>query len=174
MTKWETITSRKQQPKEEWLKYVMTARAKHKIKQALREQKRKLAIVGKEAVQRKLRAWGAKVNDENIGVLGDPTSPHRPWTFTEHSRERHDLDAMDTPPVKNGRFMLCPRASAPKDERPLEEIVAEIRGTEGGTFTIGEELLNMDYKLSPPAATPFPATTSSASSPPTTASASTA
>ena len=145
----EIITSRKQQPKEEWMNFVVTASARHKIKQALREQKRKLAIVGKETVQRKLRVWGAKVNDENVGVLEDhllATSPND--LYWKVARERLDLDALDTPSVKNGRLIL-PKGIRAKDERPLEEIVAEIRGTEGGTFTVGDEVQNMDYKLSP-------------------------
>ncbi|MBZ0205686.1 MAG: bifunctional (p)ppGpp synthetase/guanosine-3',5'-bis(diphosphate) 3'-pyrophosphohydrolase [Flavobacteriales bacterium] len=145
----EVITSRKQQPQQEWLNYVVTARARHKIKQALREQKRKLAIVGKETVQRKLRAWGAKVNDENVTVLEDHLMASSPMDlYWKIARERHDLDAMPMPKVKNGRLIL-PKGERAKDERPLEEIVAEIRGTQGGALTIGDELQSMDYKLSP-------------------------
>jgi GTP pyrophosphokinase len=145
----EVITSRKQQPKEEWLNWVMTARARHKIKQALREQKRKLAIVGREAVQRKLRSWGAKVNTENISILADhllaTSATDLYWRI---AREQKDLDALATPTVKNGRLFL-PKGVRPKEERRLEEIVAEIRGTQGGTLTIGDELQSMEYKLSP-------------------------
>jgi GTP pyrophosphokinase len=50
--------------------------------------------------------------------------------------------------VKNGRLIL-PKGVKRADERPLEEIVAEIRGTPGGTFTIGDDVQRMDYKLSP-------------------------
>ena len=145
----EIITSRKQLPKEEWLNYVKTAKARHKIKQALREQKRKLASVGKEAVQRKLRAWGAKVNTENINVLTDHLLATSPTDlYWQVARERKDLEAMPTPAVKNGRLILA-KGIRPKDERGLEEIVAEIRGAQGGTLTIGDELQSMEYKLSP-------------------------
>ncbi len=145
----EIITSRKQQPKEEWLNYVVTASARHKIKQALRDQKRKLATVGREAVGHKLRAWGAKLNDENINTLADHLLASSPADlYWKVARERHNLDAMPPPQVKNGRLVL-PKGVRPKDERPLEEIVAEIRGNTGGTFTIGDELQSMDYKLSP-------------------------
>ncbi|MBS1568025.1 MAG: bifunctional (p)ppGpp synthetase/guanosine-3',5'-bis(diphosphate) 3'-pyrophosphohydrolase [Bacteroidetes bacterium] len=145
----EVITSRKQQPKAEWLNYVMTARARHKIKQALREQKRKLAIVGREAVQRKLRAWGAKLNAENIAILADHLLATSPTDlYWQIAREQKDLDAMPAPAVKNGRLIL-PKGVRPKEERRLEEIVAEIRGTQGSTLTIGDELQSMEYKLSP-------------------------
>ncbi len=145
----EVITSRKQQPQEQWLGWVVTARARHKIKQALREQKRKLAIVGKEIVQRKLRAWGAKVNDENVNTLVDHLLASSPTDlYWRIAKERIDLDALPQPNVKNGRLNL-PKGVRAKDERPLEDIVSEIRGTSGNTFTIGDEVQRMDYKLSP-------------------------
>jgi GTP pyrophosphokinase len=145
----EIITSRKQQPKQDWLNYVMTASARHKIKQALRDQKRKLAIVGRENVQRKLRTWGAKVNTENIGILADHLLATSPTDlYWQIARDQHVLDAMPTPTVKHGRLILS-KGVRPKEERRLEEIVAEIRGAKGGTFTIGDELQSMEYKLSP-------------------------
>jgi len=145
----EIITSRKQQPKEEWLNYVVTAKARHKIKQALKDQKRKLSIVGREAVQRKLREWGAKVNTENINVLADHLlASSAVDLYWQIARGRHDLDGMRKPSVRNGRLIL-PKGVRPKDERPLEEIVAEIRGTQEGALALGEEVQSMEYKLSP-------------------------
>lgn len=145
----EVITSRKQQPKEEWLNWVATARARHKIKQALRDQKRKLASVGRETVQRMLRTWGAKVNDENINALVDHFMATSPMDlFWKVARERHDVEGMPHPPVKNGRLILS-KGIRPAEERPLEDIVAEIRGANGGTLSIGDELKSMNYQLSP-------------------------
>jgi guanosine-3',5'-bis(diphosphate) 3'-pyrophosphohydrolase len=145
----EIITSRKQMPKEDWLNYVVTARARHKIKQALREQKKKLAIVGRDAVQHQLRAWGAKVNKENIDILQDHLLASSPNDlYWQVARGRHDLNKLPTPNVKNGRLQMA-KGKRTTEERPLEEIVAEIRGNQGGTLTIGEEVQNMSYKLSP-------------------------
>src|SRR5690606_11803437 len=39
----EIITSKKQKPKEDWLNYVVTAKAKSKIKQDLKEEQKKVA-----------------------------------------------------------------------------------------------------------------------------------
>jgi guanosine-3',5'-bis(diphosphate) 3'-pyrophosphohydrolase len=55
----EIITSNKQKPSEDWLSIVVTAKAKSKIKDALREEKRKIAEDGKYTLQRKLDAMGA-------------------------------------------------------------------------------------------------------------------
>lgn len=49
----EIITSSKQSPKEDWLNFVVTAKAKSKIKSSLKEEKRKIAENGKEILERK-------------------------------------------------------------------------------------------------------------------------
>jgi GTP pyrophosphokinase len=51
----EIITSNKQSPKEDWLSFVKTSRAKSKIKNALKEEKKLIAAEGKEILKRKLR-----------------------------------------------------------------------------------------------------------------------
>ncbi len=65
----EIITSSKQKPNEDWLGIVVTAKAKSKIKDALKEEKRKIADEGKYIVQRKLENFGAGFNQHNIDVL---------------------------------------------------------------------------------------------------------
>jgi GTP pyrophosphokinase len=65
----EIITSNKQKPSEDWLALVVTAKAKNKIKDALKEEKRKVAEDGKYAVQRKLESMGAAFNQHNIEEL---------------------------------------------------------------------------------------------------------
>ncbi|MGZ5134384.1 MAG: RelA/SpoT family protein [Flavitalea sp.] len=65
----EIITSGKQKPSEDWLNYVVTAKAKTKIKDSLKEEKRKIADEGKYLVQRKLENFGAAYNQHNVDVL---------------------------------------------------------------------------------------------------------
>jgi GTP pyrophosphokinase len=65
----EIITSSKQKPNEDWVGIVVTAKAKTKIKDALKEEKRKIADEGKYIVQRKLENFGANYNQHNIDVL---------------------------------------------------------------------------------------------------------
>jgi GTP pyrophosphokinase len=47
------VTNKSQKPGESWLKWVVTGKARERIRQALREEERKLAELGKEALQRK-------------------------------------------------------------------------------------------------------------------------
>ena len=65
----EIITSNKQKPSEDWLGFVVTAKAKSKIKDSLREEKRKIADEGKYTVQRKLEGMGAAFTTTNIDEL---------------------------------------------------------------------------------------------------------
>ncbi|HZJ59176.1 MAG TPA: RelA/SpoT family protein, partial [Chitinophagaceae bacterium] len=65
----EIITSNKQKPSEDWLTFVVTAKAKSKIKDALKEEKRKVAEDGKYALQKKLEGIGAAFAQHNIEEL---------------------------------------------------------------------------------------------------------
>jgi GTP pyrophosphokinase len=151
----EIITSKKQQPKEDWLNYVATAKARHKIKQALRDQKKKLAVVGREAVQRQLRKWGAKVDAANINLLiAYFRATSAMDLYYQVARGKHVLEDIgdggtgQVVQVKNGRLVL-PKVKHAPDERTLEEVVAEIRGDKNSTLLIGDDLQKIDYNLSP-------------------------
>ncbi len=65
----EIITSNKQKPNEDWLGFVVTAKAKSKIKDSLKEEKRKIAEDGKYILQKKLEGMGAAFNQHNIDEL---------------------------------------------------------------------------------------------------------
>ncbi|HSC54613.1 MAG TPA: RelA/SpoT family protein [Phnomibacter sp.] len=65
----EIITSGKQKPSEDWLHLVITAKAKSKIKDALKEEKRKIADDGKYVLQKKLEGMKAANSHHNIDVL---------------------------------------------------------------------------------------------------------
>ncbi|MBT6808928.1 MAG: bifunctional (p)ppGpp synthetase/guanosine-3',5'-bis(diphosphate) 3'-pyrophosphohydrolase [Flavobacteriales bacterium] len=58
----EIITSEKQKPKKDWLRFVVTARAKAKIKSSLKEDKKEIAKRGKEIAVRKLRHLKVKLD----------------------------------------------------------------------------------------------------------------
>jgi guanosine-3',5'-bis(diphosphate) 3'-pyrophosphohydrolase len=65
----EIITSAKQKPNEDWLKIVVTAKAKTKIKDSLKEEKRKVADDGKYMLQKKLENFGAAYTQHNVDIL---------------------------------------------------------------------------------------------------------
>ncbi|MDC0230746.1 RelA/SpoT family protein [Aureispira] len=64
------ITSSSQKPTEDWLKIVKTGKARSKIRQALKEEKLKWGSLGKEALERKLKALKLTSDSEaNIDAL---------------------------------------------------------------------------------------------------------
>ncbi|MFN8291532.1 MAG: bifunctional (p)ppGpp synthetase/guanosine-3',5'-bis(diphosphate) 3'-pyrophosphohydrolase [Chitinophagaceae bacterium] len=65
----EIITSNKQKASEDWLGFVVTSKAKARIRDALKEEKRKIAEEGKYTLQRKLEGVGAAFSQHNIDEL---------------------------------------------------------------------------------------------------------
>ena len=65
----EIITSNKQKPSEDWLALVLTAKAKNKIKDSLKEEKRKVAEEGKYIAEKKLASMGASFSQTNVDDL---------------------------------------------------------------------------------------------------------
>jgi GTP diphosphokinase / guanosine-3',5'-bis(diphosphate) 3'-diphosphatase len=116
----EIITSGKQKPSEDWLNIVVSAKAKTKVKDALKEEKRKTADEGKYVVQRKLENYGASYNQHNIDVL------------TAFYKLNSSLDLFYQVAVKNIDLkelkefhLLGDRLEAPKPVRPVVDLKTE-------------------------------------------------
>ncbi len=63
------IRSKNQKPKQDWLSFVITSKAKTKIKQLLNEEKTKAAAEGKEILMRRLKNWKLEYGDLVIQKL---------------------------------------------------------------------------------------------------------
>ncbi|MEI3791823.1 MULTISPECIES: RelA/SpoT family protein [unclassified Chryseobacterium] len=63
------LSSQNQKPKSDWLEFVVTSKAKSKIKSYLNSQKNQLVEDGKEILQRKLRHAKINFNDEEVNKL---------------------------------------------------------------------------------------------------------
>ena len=62
-------TSNNQKPKLDWLDFVVTAKAKTRIKSSLNEEKKREAANGKEIVKRKFKNWKIDYTDEVVRTL---------------------------------------------------------------------------------------------------------
>ncbi|MFI5155139.1 MAG: RelA/SpoT family protein [Chitinophagales bacterium] len=110
----EIITSGKQHPTEDWLNIVVTAKAKSKVKDALKDEKRKIADEGKYVVQKKLENLGAAYNQHNIDVL------------TAFYKFNSSLDLFYSVAVRNNELkelkefqLIGDRLEPPKPVRPI-------------------------------------------------------
>lgn len=63
------LSSQNQKPKSDWLEFVVTSKAKSKVKSYLNSQKNQLVDEGKEILQRKLRHAKINFNDEEVNKL---------------------------------------------------------------------------------------------------------
>jgi GTP diphosphokinase / guanosine-3',5'-bis(diphosphate) 3'-diphosphatase len=67
----EIITGKNQKPNEGWLKFVVTGKAKNRIRYYLREEKRTFAEEGEVLLNKKMRALGLPVNNNNLQELAN-------------------------------------------------------------------------------------------------------
>lgn len=116
----EIITSSKQKPNEDWLGFVVTAKARSKIKDSLKEEKRKIADEGKYIVQRKLDGIGAAFNQHNIDEL------------VSFYKVTSQLDLFYNVAIKHTDLkelkefhVLGDKLEAPKPQKPAAEVKAE-------------------------------------------------
>jgi guanosine-3',5'-bis(diphosphate) 3'-pyrophosphohydrolase len=65
----EIITSKTQKPKQDWIQFVVTTKAKSKIRQALLEQRLVQVEAGKEILKRRFRNWKIEFEDQNINRI---------------------------------------------------------------------------------------------------------
>lgn len=64
------LTSKNQKPKSDWLNVVVTSKARSRIKAYLREEESKLARLGREELERKLKNWKLTISiDDAVAVL---------------------------------------------------------------------------------------------------------
>ncbi len=65
----EILTSTQLNVSEDWLKIVISPRARNRIRKALQERHETASLAGKEMLERKLRQWKAGSLDENVNTL---------------------------------------------------------------------------------------------------------
>lgn len=149
----EILTSSKQTPKEDWLQYVITAKAKSAIKHLLKEDRKKVAEDGRAILERKFGHAKINFTDKNIQKLIEHYHlPNSLELFFQVAKGRIVVKNFNDFNVEKGNLE---HKSAPKpDKNSLEQIVKEIRGG-AGQLVIGEGINNMEYKLSP-CCTPIP------------------
>ena len=142
----EIITSNKQKPSEDWLTFVVTAKAKSKIKDALKEEKRKIAEEGKYTLQRKLEGIGAAYSQHNIDELvswyklGSPLD-----LFYQVSIKNLDLKDLKEFKVHGDKLEPPKPVKQPHELKP--EIVPTISKKETELIIFGESSDKIVYNL---------------------------
>jgi GTP pyrophosphokinase len=117
----EIITSAKQKPNAEWLNLVVTSRAKSKIKDTLKEEKREIADLGKGILERKLNSINASFNQTNIDELTSYYKMNSPLDlYYEIAIKRNELRELKDFTI-HGDKLIAPKIQ--KEEKPeIQEI----------------------------------------------------
>ncbi|MGZ3758273.1 MAG: RelA/SpoT family protein [Mucilaginibacter sp.] len=142
----EIITSSKQVPKEDWLNFVVTAKAKAKIKSALKEEKRKIAEDGKEILERKLKSLKITYNTENIQKL----SYFFKLLSTQDLFYNVAKGLIDMKDLKEYQASEKVIENKPQDKIETEQVqslVRNLKAKDSDMLLIGEDMQKIDYKL---------------------------
>jgi GTP pyrophosphokinase len=151
----EVLTSSKQKPKEDWLNFVVTGKAKSKIKFALKEEKRVVSDEGKEIVERKLKsqklAWDGNAINKTINYFKLDSAPELYYKVATNAFDVKDIiEFLKNADKKSWYTLLRERILPGKTnvlpKNNLENMVSTVRG-KADTLVIGEDQQKLDYKL---------------------------
>ncbi len=146
----EILTSKKQKPNEDWLSFVVTSKARTKIKDALKEQKRKAGIEGKEILQRKLKQMKLELNSELLDKLLTYFNIKTAFDLY-YLIGRGKIDAKEIKKIKELLVSPTRKVRPPKisDARSFEKQIKKVTGKERDILLIGEDMDIVDYTLAP-------------------------
>ncbi|MEN7548668.1 bifunctional (p)ppGpp synthetase/guanosine-3',5'-bis(diphosphate) 3'-pyrophosphohydrolase [Rapidithrix thailandica] len=144
----EILTSNKPKANEDWFKFVTTGKARSKIKEYLKEDKKRIASMGKEIVARKLKHLKLPMNDQVVRQMmeyfnlktetefyfqvGEGIIEHNQLKRFQEKKKKQD----NTPKIR------------PTDAKEFKQKIREIRKGED-ELVIGEDIDNVDYSLAP-------------------------
>ena len=153
----EILTSSKQKPNEDWLRFVISPKAKSKIKELLKEDKRNVADEGKEILLRKTKQLKIDVNSRIYEQMRDYFKVNS--QFELHYRVGKGLITVNdfkrfkefkpSSPLKNKAH------SGVTDVKTIEQEINKLKGRYEDILLIGEDMDVVEYKLAK-CCTPIP------------------
>ncbi|MDD2424665.1 MAG: RelA/SpoT family protein [Bacteroidales bacterium] len=146
----EITTGRNQRPSQDWLSFVVTSKARAKIRQKLKEEEAKTALTGRELLERRMNNWKLDLNDETLFFLAKHYKYKTITDFyTALANEEVDLseikqlvtsrqkaDESDQKGEGDALFTSTPRIQKKEQERSYDHLL------------IDDSLKSVGYKLS--------------------------
>ena len=145
----EIFTSKNQRPKEDWLRFVVTSKARSKIKDTLKEAQKQAATEGKEIVRRKLKQMKTPFNGEVVNQLkaffGEKTVTDLYYKIAKGiinpSEIKHYKD------TENGSAYF--QGARQKREYFTDDDMTKVKMTGKDTLLMGDDMDVLDYQLAP-------------------------
>ena len=143
----EIITSPKQKPHEDWLRIVGSARARNKIKSALNDERKAIAMDGKEILERKFKQHNIRFISENITVLerffGYPSATDM---YIRIAKGKLDLGRLRELENVNGLLQPEKKPTQQKQDKHELDVYPKINKKDD-TIVIGEDFKNIQYQM---------------------------
>ncbi len=141
----EILTSKKQRPKEDWLSIVVTASARQKIKNALKEEKKQIADDGKEMLKRRFNnlkvEWLSANIDEMVRHFDTDSALE---LYYRIAKGTIDLKKLKGYSVEAGRILFERSVVIPEK---TESKIVTTAPAKGETLLIGDEKQKVDFTL---------------------------
>jgi GTP pyrophosphokinase len=142
-------TSNNQNPKMDWLDFLVTTKAKNRVKASLNEERNRQAALGKETLARKFKNWKIELDDEAIRKM------LKKYGFKLAADLYYDIATEKIDPLDIKSLFAGKAGEEESAKRTLEELLPknEVKYLtfEGGDdfLVIDNNLKNLNYKLAP-------------------------
>lgn len=144
----EILTSSKQKPNDEWLRFVVSAKAKQRVKQALNEAYKLVAADGKEILERKFKQFNIRFNAENLRALekhfGMDTTTN---LYFKVAKGKLDLSQLRELNIVGGQIVIERKIRSKKIKGSEDALMNEGINTDSDTIVIGEDFKGFEYTL---------------------------
>ncbi len=142
------VTNKNQKPNEAWLKWVVTGKARDKIRSALKEDERKQSVFGKEALQRKLEHLKLDF-DTNVDILCKYFNfKTRQDFYVAIVNQAIDLvDDLKVFKIEKGKFVLIEEEKSKDTPLSIESKKVGKNGPKAQLFINGEVASLYEYAM---------------------------
>ncbi|MBR5689037.1 MAG: bifunctional (p)ppGpp synthetase/guanosine-3',5'-bis(diphosphate) 3'-pyrophosphohydrolase [Prevotella sp.] len=147
----EILTQNNQKPRQEWLQIVKTARAKSKIRLALKETQQKEGLLAKEMLERKLKNKKIELSESvmahTIRKLGFKVASD---FYKQIAEEKLDVNLVVEKYIETRDYdqnLNAPTQARSAEEYNFELADTKITGGQDDELVIGSDLKGIDYSL---------------------------
>lgn len=141
----EVISSKKQKPNDAWLNFLVTSKARAKVKNALKEEKREIAKQGKETLDKKIKQYKFPHDDKSLQELmqfyRQPTSME---LYYQIASKKIDLRELKDFELKAGK-LVAPHH--PENKLHQDEKMRQLASTNAELLIFDESSDKIKYSL---------------------------
>ncbi|MEZ7884819.1 MAG: RelA/SpoT family protein [Bacteroidales bacterium] len=143
----EIMSNKNQKPSQDWLNFVVSSKARAKIKQKIKEEESKRAVIGKELLERRMNNWKIEFNDDILYAL------IKQYKFKTASEFYSALAMSEVDIVDVRNFLNSKSAQDTSDSKESAVITTDRRevrssSSDSDYLIIDERLNNVGFKLS--------------------------